>query len=69
VEYTEQAVVPADRCTGGIDPMIPVVLDITIAAVALLGRKIAQEPPKLREKDFESRSASLPGSILIPPVA
>ena len=69
VEYTQQAVAPADRCAGGIDSMIPVVLNITIAPASLLGRRIAQETPDLSEEDFESRNASLPGSILIPPVA
>src|SRR6476660_2641003 len=69
MKNAQQPVTPSNSSAGCIDAVIPVVLDVAIAATTLLGRRLAKKSPESRcELASSGRCADL-GGTLSPPFA
>ena len=68
MENAEQPIAPSDGCARWFDAVIPIVLDITVAATALLGRRVAKKSPEFRWKFASSCHHAYLGNVLSPPL-
>src|SRR5882724_5885519 len=65
---SQQTITPTDGCAGRVDAMIPVVLDISVTASTLLGHRLKDESPQLREQNLQGRCEPMPRALVGPPV-
>src|ERR1700722_1855936 len=68
-ENPEQPVVPADRCAGGVDPMIPVIVCIAVALAQARARRVANEFPQSTEQLTARSPAPVTSGGIAPPAA
>src|ERR1051326_1271922 len=66
VEHAQQAIAPANGGAGGVDAIVPIVIDIAVALAAARGKRIEGELPEKCEGAGDSSSHS-PAALLTEP--
>src|SRR5581483_10892975 len=68
-EESHETVTPADSGAGGVDAVLPVIVNVTVELTASSGSRVAKKVPEVRQKLSASASKTFAPTAFGPPVA